>query len=138
MTSTESSACAKCGDYVATDTAKYCTFDIQNGYEKNFFCSAECMRSWVSGKTVGLVSVLIIGAILAIIALADTASGMQGIAHFLFFLPYMVRHIIKNQAWGAFLKFMIVLLAALTVIYPVYKIYQEIRDYSRYKSALDN
>jgi len=92
--------------------------------------------SWVNGKIAGLVVSLIIGFIILFGGMGEMGIG----AVMLFFLPYMIRStyrrlggLFNSGGLGEFLSFFIVLIGTVTVIYPLYKLIQEIRELARLK-----
>ena len=89
------------------------------------------MHSWAIGKIVGMAVSLVIGLILGIGLSFEM--GITGI--FLTFVPYMLRRIfsglgrdIRSTGEEA-LVFMVTLFGSLTLVYPIYKIIQETREY---------
>ncbi len=126
--------CEKCGREIASEQDGFTAFNLQKGYEEVRLCSVDCLESWANGKLAGMITALVLGLVLAI-GLATSDMGAGGFL--LFFLPYMIR-----QSWGRltglgeFFVFMILLLSTMTIVYPAYKLFQEIRDYSAIKQQI--
>lgn len=116
------------------DKLQITAFDLQRGYEEVPFCSVSCLQQWLTGKTIGMAVSLVLGAVVAV-ALA-ASMGSSGLMFF--FLPYMLRQcygLLTSDA-GEFIKFAAILLGALTIIYPAYKLVQELRYYGRLRQEL--
>lgn len=114
----------------------FVAFDLQKNEAKNF-CSKEHLKSWVIIKIVWMCISLLIGIIIA----AGFSQDIDLSTAIFIFLPYMIRQLghelkdIFNGGWlGEFFSFFIVLLGSLTVIYPVFKLYQEITQYINLKN----
>ena len=109
-------------------------FDLQRGYEEVPFCSVSCLQQWLTGKTIGMAISLVLGAVVA----AALAAGMGVSGLMFFFVPYMLRQccgLLTSDA-GEFIKFAAILLGALTIVYPAYKLVQELRYYGRLRQEL--
>ncbi len=120
-----------CGKEFDEETTPYIASDVLKDDKKVKFCSKECMHSWAIGKIVGMAISLVIGLILGIGLSFEM--GITGI--FLTFVPYMLRRIfsglgrdIRSTGEEA-LVFMVTLFGSLTLVYPIYKIIQETREY---------
>lgn len=109
-------------------------FDLQRGYEEVPFCSVSCLQQWLTGKTIGIAISLVLGAVVA----AALAAGMGVSGLMFFFVPYMLRqcHGLLASDAGEFIKFAAILLGALTIVYPAYKLVQELRYYGRLRQEL--
>lgn len=109
-------------------------FDLQRGYEEVLFCSVSCLQQWLTGKTIGMAVSLVLGTVVA----AALAAGMGVSGLMFFFVPYMLRQcygLLTSDA-GEFIKFAAILLGALTIVYPAYKLVQELRYYGRLRQEL--
>lgn len=120
-----------CGKEFDEEATPYIACDVLKDNNKVKFCSKECMHSWAIGKKVGMAVSLVIGLILGIGLSFEM--GITGI--FLTFVPYMLRRIfsglgrdIRSTGEEA-LVFMVTLFGSLTLVYPIYKIIQETREY---------
>ena len=122
-----------CGKAIPeTETRKFTMEDIQKN-EIVEFCSLNCMREWVSRKRTAMWASIVIGVILSVILM------FQGEIFFgviVIFLPYMIRHafgrlggLFSSGTIGEIFSFIIVLLATITIVYPVYKFIQEFKQY---------
>ena len=110
-------------------------FDVLNDYNKIRFCSAECLNDWKTGKKSGLFISIILGIILAVYFCIS--AGVTGL--YAAFVPYMIRKLFnKGLGDGGFLSFMVVLFGSITIIYPVYKMSQELTEYKRIETVLAN
>lgn len=109
-------------------------FDLQRGYEEVPFCSVSCLQQWLTGKTIGMAVSLVLGTVMA----AALAAGMGVSGLMFFFVPYMLRqcHGLLTSDAGEFIKFAAILLGALTIVYPAYKLVQELRYYGRLRQEL--
>lgn len=109
-------------------------FDLQRGYEEVPFCSVSCLQQWLTGKTIGMAVSLVLGTVVA----AALAAGMGVSGLMFFFVPYMLRqcHGLLTSDAGEFIKFAAILLGALTIVYPAYKLVQELRYYGRLRQEL--
>ena len=109
-------------------------FDLQRGYEEVPFCSVSCLQQWLTGKTIGMAVSLVLGTVVA----AALAAGMGVSGLMFFFVPYMLRqcHGLLTSDAGEFIKFAAILLGALTIVYPAYKLVQELRYYGRLRREL--
>lgn len=117
---------------------KFVAYDLQKGYEEENFCSVECLKRWMTSKIIWMCVALGFGLVLMILLLSEM--GFFGIVFF--FLPYMIRQskhsladMFNGGSIGEFFSFAVVLLGTVTVIYPVYKLIQEISEYSRLKKT---
>ena len=130
--------CLQCGKEIEKENeSKFVAFDLQQGYKEGCFCSAEHLKNWMTSKIIWMVLSLVLGAIIAVLAFPE----MGATALTLFFLPYMIRQvrhslgdIFDGGSVGEFFAFAIVLLGTFTVVYPAYKLYQEIMQYVRLKN----
>lgn len=119
---------------------KWVAFDLQKGQEVSF-CSAECLSNWMKGKLTWMIISLIIGVILAIGFISEM--GVSGIIFL--FIPYIIRQLrsmlskmFDSGVVGEIFSFVIVILGGITMIYPIVKLIQEIREYMRIKFVLSN
>ncbi len=126
--------CYSCAQEIAVaDEGKWVAFDLQKGYEKLHFCSAACLKSWMTTKLVWMCISLVIGLILTITMWGEWGSS----AIILLFVPYSIRQLRHGlSGTGEIIPFVVVLLASVTVIYPLYKAIQEIREYVRIKNLV--
>ena len=116
----------RCGNSFDESQTQYYAIDILHGYERITFCSRDCRRSWVYGKIAGMAVSILIGIVFGIIMTLEI--GIAGL--FLIFVPYMLRKIIGSGGGaGEFLVFAGTLFGSITLVYPIYKIFQEIREY---------
>lgn len=122
----------RCGKAFDEGSSPYGAFDILRGSNEVKFCSKECMRSWAYGKIFGMAVSLVIGVVLGIALCFEM--GITGI--FLIFVPYMLRRIFgglgggTSSTGGEVVVFIATLLGSVTLVYPIYKIIQEIREYA--------
>lgn len=124
--------CSKCGKEIdEKEIGKWVAFDLQKGKEQMTFCSTQCLKEWISRKQIGMWTSVIIGVLIAIALLSEGA-----IAICLMFVPYMFRQmrnsfgdIFNSGAFGEFISIFVLLIGSLTVIYPAYKLIQEILEY---------
>ena len=109
-------------------------FDLQRGYEEVPFCSVSGLQQCLTGKTIGMAVSLVLGTVVA----AALAAGMGVSGLMFFFVPYMLRqcHGLLTSDAGEFIKFAAILLGALTIVYPAYKLVQELRYYGRLRQEL--
>lgn len=124
--------CCRCGCTIdETKSVHYRAYDLQKGYEEVTFCSAECLKAWVTGKQVGMWISILIG---AVIAGAILFGGNPSVALPMLFLPYTIRQLSHGLTGaGEFFSFALVLLSTITVVYPAYKFVQELAEYGRIK-----
>lgn len=130
--------CRTCGKEIEKENeGKFVAFDLQQSYKEEYFCSAEHLKGWMTGKITWMVLSLVLGLIITVLTLSE----MGPTAFALFFLPYMIRQvrhalgdIFDGGSVGEFFAFAIVLLGTFTVVYPAYKLYQEIMQYVRLKN----
>lgn len=94
------------------------------------FCCLKCMRDWRTGKITSLTISLIL-CILVLIFVSIATESFAGIAFM--FIPFMIRQWarglsnVANSGWfGEFVSFFVVLIASFTLVYPIYKLVQEI------------
>ena len=132
----DNTTCRNCGGEVE-ETSPWFTFNLQNGYEKMIFCSKACLNSWVKRKKFGLAIALILGAVLVAALFVDM--GLSAVAFF--FIPYTIRQLHSGlgklglSGWfGEFIAIFAVLIGSFTLIYPLYKLIQEIKSYRRIKT----
>ncbi len=117
---------------------EYYAYDLQKGYEQIAFCSEKCRNEWISHKKTTMWATVIIGVILAILLCTE-----MGITEIMFvFLPYMIsevahglKDIFNGGTVGEIFSFAVVLLGTITVIYPAYKLFQEIKQYNDIKNS---
>lgn len=129
--------CNQCGKEIEEELeGKFVAFDLQKKKEENF-CSVAHLKNWMTKKIIWMCVSLLFGLIITIGLLSE----MGGTAIVLFFLPYMIRQVRHSLAdvfnggtFGEFISFAIVLLGTITVIYPAYKLYQEITQYIHLKN----
>lgn len=120
-----------CGKEFVEEATPYIACDVLKDDKKVKFCSKECMHSWAIGKIVGMAISLVIGLILGIGLSFEM--GITGI--FLTFVPYMLRRIFSglgggtSSTGGEVVVFIATLFGSLTLVYPIYKIIQETREY---------
>lgn len=130
--------CELCGKHVE-ETSQWYAFNIQKGYDKVFFDSRECLYSWVKKKERGMIIALVAGLALSVLLIGE----MGAIGALSFFIPYTIRQLrsvlsdlVSSPGWiGEFISFMIVLLGGITIIYPLYKLIQELKEYQRIKAS---
>lgn len=118
----------------------YVAFDLQREFKQIDFCSADCLKSWLHKKLIGMCIALALGLFITISMLID-GEGLFSIC--LFFLPYMIRQvwhtfgeIFNSGAIGECISIGIVVLSTITVIYPAYKLFQEIMHYRKIHKEL--
>lgn len=129
--------CNQCGREIEEKFQReYVAFDLQKNKEV-LFCSVEHLKSWMITKIIWMVIMLLLGLIIAVSMFSD----MGGTAITLFFLPYIIRQvrhslgdIFNGGTFGEFISFSVVLLGTITVVYPAYKLYQEISLYVHLKN----
>ncbi len=127
----------KCGKTIEESAeGKFVAFDLQKGYEKLNFCSADCLMAWVKRKQFTMWAMLVLGALITLSFLISEGVVEGSAAICLLFVPYMIRqaaHGLKDVwnsgAVGECFSFIVVMLGALTVVYPLYKFIQELRQY---------
>ena len=132
--------CSKCGKEIEENVMEqWVAYDLQAGYQKKVFCSKECLKGWISGKQIGMWTSVIIGVILAIALLSEGA-----VALCLMLVPYMIRQtwrglsdMFNSGAFGEFFSLFIVLIGSMTIIYPAYKLIQEIQQYKTLSEKYD-
>ena len=134
----ENKICDKCRRGIEENKPVYIAYDLQKGYEEKRFCSRECRNSWVVYKKTTMWITVILGIIIAIAMCREDGSAFGLI---LLFLPYMIRQvahglkdIFNGGTVGEFFSFFVVLIGTITIIYPAYKLYQEIKQYSDIKN----
>ena len=131
--------CGNCGkEFDNCKTDGLTAFNIQKGQEMHF-CSRDCMNAWISGKKIGMGIALILGAVLTVGLFQEF--GMS--SFFYFFIPYTIRQlkdgiieISSSGLAGEVISFMAVLLGGITIIYPLVKLIQEIKEYRRIEKLL--
>lgn len=128
--------CATCEKSFEASNAWGFAYDTHN--EKHFFCSQECLKKWKTKKLATMIITLAIGACITALSIGE----LGGVAFSLFFIPYILRQIghslsgIASGGWvGEFISFAVVLLGSMTIIYPAYKLIQEIREFCRLKQV---
>lgn len=130
--------CRECGKDIEEELeGKFVAYDLQKKKEENF-CSTEHLKSWMIQKIVWMCVALFLGLIITISLLSE----MEETAVVLFFLPYMIRQVrhslgdvFNGGTFGEFISIAIVLLGTITVVYPAYKLYQEIAQYVHLKNT---
>ena len=97
------------------------------------------MKAWISGKKIGMGIALILGAVLTVGLFQEF--GMS--SFFYFVIPYTIRQlkdgiieISSSGLAGEVISFMAVLLGGITIIYPLVKLIQEIKEYRRIEKLL--
>lgn len=124
--------CAKCGKLLeSADSTQYDAWDVQRK-QKLFFCSSDCLSSWVKKKQITMILTLGLGILLTILM----ASELSAAAYILLFVPYMLRQLggrlkgVASTGWvGEFIAFAVILFGSLTIIYPAIVLIQEIKEY---------
>ena len=118
--------CAKCEKDFEGGTP-FSSVDYQKQGEELYFCSAECLKSWTIGKIVWLVITLVLGIVIAF-------SGFFAAL----FIPYMIRDrwnsladLFSSGAFGEVVSFAIIILGAVTFVYPIYRIIREVITYAQ-------
>lgn len=121
---------------MAQNEKEFLAFDLQKNEELSF-SSVEELKSWRTEKIVWMCISLVLGLALTIALLGGMGAG----AIVFFFLPYMIRQVrhslgdmFDSGAFGEFFSIALVLLGTITVIYPAYKLYREITEYSNLKN----
>lgn len=126
-------------DQGTAESSLFQAFDIQK-CKTIYFETADDLREWRAKRVRGLIIALAIGLVLAIAAM--TEMGPTGVS--LVFVPYMIRHLSRGDhesaqtMVGEIIKWLIVILGAITIIYPVKKLIDELREYNRIKNYLEN
>ncbi len=116
-----------CGKVFDEKQAMFRSFDLQKGYEEQFFCSRECLKQWLTRKKIGMAIALALGIVIAVFFLRGEEPMM---AFPFFFIPYTIRQLSgKLHGAGEFISFALVLLSTITVVYPAYKFVQELLEY---------
>ncbi len=145
--------CKKCGRTVDLP-AKYQAIDYQDGKKTVLFCSADCLKKWVLSKIAGICISLGISVVFFIVVCLTEGvpkandTGLFVLAA-LFFVPYMIRQIhnsfrdiFNSGHFGEAFPFIIVILASLTFVYPLFALVREILHYVRlnkeYSLSSDN
>ena len=129
--------CKHCGTEIV-NAGIFVAFDHQKKEEVNF-CSVEHLKSWVTKKFVWMCISLILGLIIVLSMLLDDW-GAEAVMFL--FIPYMIRQarhflaeILDGGGWfGELMSFIIVLLGAITIVYPAYKLFREIKEYRYLKN----
>ena len=118
--------CTKCETEIVGG-ALFSSVDYQKQGEEVYFCSAECLKSWTVGKIIWLVITLVIGVVIAF-------SGLFAAL----FIPYMIRdrwnslaELFSSGAFGEVVSFAIIILGAVTFVYPIYRIIREVITYAQ-------
>lgn len=125
----------KCGKVIdEKDLTQFIAYDLQKGNKELVFCSFNCMKNWINKKQIGMWVTLILGIIFAVLLLENDAV----LSLFVLFLPYMIRqaayrlkNIFVTGVIGEIVSFAVVMIGAITIIYPVYKFIQEFLQYRR-------
>lgn len=123
----------KCGKVIdENNVTPFIAYDLQKGNKELIFCSFECRENWIKKKQIGMWGTLILGIILAIGLLENDIV----LSLFSLFLPYMIRQVayrLKNlfvaSVVGEIFSFAVVMIGAMTIIYPAYKFIQEFLQY---------
>lgn len=137
----ESCGNSSCGRQINTETDQYYVgYNHQKGYEQMLFCSASCLKGWVTKKLTTMILSIVLGIILAIM-FADGSSVIL----ICLFLPYMLRQcgsmlgsLFDSGTGGGILSFAIVIIGTVTVVYPLYKIIRETTYYVRTLKELED
>ena len=132
--------CGNCGkEFDNCKTDGLTAFNIQKGHKEMHFCSRESTKACISGKKIGMGIALILGAVLTVGLFQEF--GMS--SFFYFFIPYTIRQlkdgiieISSSGLAGEVISFMAVLLGGITIIYPLVKLIQEIKEYRRIEKLL--
>lgn len=130
----------KCGKYIDAEKDRlYQAHDLQKDYEEKVFCSAECLKSWIKGKELGMWVTAGIGALLALIVLFQGRGIYMALVALV--VPYTLRQIggmlaglFSGGAFGEFLSIFVFIIATGTIVYPAYKFVQELVQYKHLKS----
>ncbi len=128
-----SDKCKICGHEFDEGEKFYVALDIQKKKNKVAFCSYECMKKWINRKITSMCITLGIGLAMFI---AFMIGGVYAVGLLFLFLPYMIRQIaysfsdmFNSGNLGEAITIGVVIIGCLTIIYPVVKIIQEIREY---------
>lgn len=136
--------CSKdtCNNEFDEETAQFTAFNLQKGYEEEFFCSKECLAEWVAGKKTAMWAMVVLGIICSIAFLVNYGEIWFGL--FGLVLPYTIRQIggtlinlLDGGDFSGALGILLLLLAAGTIVYPAYKFFQEFNEYKRLKKTYD-
>ncbi len=131
--------CENCGQMVTdADQNLWFAFNIQKGYEKLAFCSSKCLEEWMKNKKLWMWISLTLGVLMAAIMFKEFGA----IAVVFIFAPCKIRQV-KNSLKGVgegptgeFIWLFVVLIGSITIVYPLYKLIQELKEYGRIKSVL--
>lgn len=131
-----------CNNEFDEETAQFTAFNLQKGYEKEFFCSKECLAKWIAGKKTAMWAMVVLGVICGIVVLVDSGQIYLGLVGL--FVPYTLRQIggflgelfDGGSFWEA-ISISILLITILTIVYPAYKFFQEFSEYKRLKETYD-
>ena len=125
--------CKTCGKQIDLNNDVYFEAAHQITKENYYFDTKDCRRSWAKGKIIilGIISVL------CLVVLIVPLCNCEYILSWAFMLPYMIRiayfklrGLFKGESWvSEFLGFFIVLIATLTVVYPIIKLIKEFKYY---------
>lgn len=125
--------CTTCGKLLESTSLQYDAWDVQRK-QQLFFCSSDCLSSWVKKKRITMILTLGLG-ILLTVSMASELRSAAAACMFLF-VPYMLRQVggrlkgIASKGWvGECFALAVILLGSLTIIYPVIVLIQEIKQY---------
>lgn len=134
--------CYECKNIIPDEYIKYQSNNISTSIFSTWdslrnkpadFCSIQCMKTWAIRRIIGFSISIIVGLILGISMIIN---GEGELAIIFTFLPYMIRyafsrlaHIFDAGVLGEFLTIMVIVISSVTIIYPLYKMVQEIRKY---------
>ena len=113
-------------------------YDIQKR-KTLYFKSADNLQEWRLKRITGLIISLVVGVLLVIFGIKDL--GSEFLAFIL--LPYMIRHFYRNgfspkTGIGDFIRFFLVLMGAITFVYPIKKIIEELIEYNHIKEFVNS
>ncbi len=118
------------------ETSIYKAFDLQDGYKELEFCSKECLKEWIKKKRTGIVIALVIGFLVGGYVLFGGGSIVEVI--FCFVLPFMIRQTRKGLlsfmdggVFGEIVTLATLIFGTITVIYPAYKLFDELTYYKK-------
>ncbi len=126
--------CDNCGNvFDELEQQYFFATDLQKGYERVNFCSKVCLKGFLRKKVIWMSISLILGLFITIGLLP-----VMGFGAVLFVLvPYSIRQLRHSLKGGSeFLQFIVILLASYTLIYPLYKLIQEVREYLRIRNIM--
>lgn len=134
MTKEQKPKCYKCNkDLGENYKYRFTGCDITNDYEELYFCSKKCVQDWALDKTISLCMTLAICLVLFFILLLNVDFAT---AILFSFAPYMIRHLAgKFDGAGEIFPFILGLFGTVTIVYPLYKISQEIKELQHIKNS---